>query len=330
MFSALSNVLNDKNWMYIILRLFIIAVFSVFLYFTFPRIVSDLNSVRDIVIPASVGVGTSILVAVVVLIRPIKKYIPFVIMPMDWALIAAYIYFFPNGDLQMLAGITIIIAISGIMHVGSLFGGVELIGSLIVATIAFASRDDVAFEAIPNEIELYIPTIFFTVVILFIVLAWHSTLDEDNVMKRRNVRREIEDARRRLDGMRDRTNSIAEMATRLNSTLNYTRILDAALDIGRMSVRDNANSRLTSMALMVANDDGSMTIENSRGLQHTDENQTFRGEKGIIAQSMDKGEPIIHNGGSEDPELGVLTAFAHVKSTLVIPLRAGFGHVVPL
>lgn len=315
---------DSKNWIYIILRLLMIVTISALVLFIYPRIVSDLASIQDIVYPAMVAVITAIIVVIFTLLKPIKKYLPFVIIIIDWLLIGTYIYFFPSGDLLMLTGVMLIIAVSGIMYVGALFGAIEAIGSIIVASLAYLNRPDVRLDVVFDTIELYIPALFFIVIVLTIIVIWHASLDEENKSSRKEVRREIETSRQRLDEMRERTRAVADMAAELNSTLNFDRILNASLDVGRLSVRTSSSARMVSMALMVTNEDGELTIETQRGLQTSELRHTFLGVNGIIAKAMDTGEPVIYDGGGDDSELGVLGSFKPVKSTLVIPLRANY------
>ena len=331
------KIQDSKNWIYIILRFAMIVAISALLFFTYPRNVVGIESLQDIVYPAMVGGITAILVIIFTLLKPIKKYIPFLIIPIDWLLIATYIYFFPSGELFMLSGIMLIISVSGIMYVGALFGVVEGLGSIIVAGLAYLNRPDVVTDIVFSDLTPYIPALFFTSLILFITVIWHASLDEENNSSRKEVRREIEKSRQRLDDMRERTRAVADMAARINSTLNFDRILNSSLDVGRLSMRNSNSARIVSMALMVTNEEGELTIETYRGLQHNELHHTFLGRKGVIAEAMETGEPIIYDGGGADPELGVLGSFSTVKSTLVIPLRANyetygvlvFGSTVP-
>lgn len=324
MFPDVLKAPSGRNMTYVILKLVLIAAFSAWIYqIEMPSSLS-FNANQEIAIPAIIGIVTAFLISAMALIKPVKKYIPLVVIPSDWALIGAYVYFFPDNDVFVLASIATTIALSGILHVGPLFGIITALGSVLVSGIAFANRTDVLFNLVRNNLANYLPALLVMILFLIIAIIWSNTLDEENNRSRKEVHKEVEEARKRLSDMRERTRAIADMATRLNATLNFDRILDAALDIGRLSVRSDATENLKSMALMVTTEDGYMTIESARGIQFNDMHHEFRGQEGVIAKAMELGEPIIHDGGSEDPELGVINAFIHVKSTLVIPLRANY------
>ncbi|GAB5490705.1 MAG: hypothetical protein Phog2KO_09200 [Phototrophicaceae bacterium] len=323
----LSNILqsqNGKSWIYLLLRLLMIVSISIFLFFMYPRSVNGIESLTDIAYPAIVGVFTGLIVLIFVLVKPITKFLPFLIIPIDWLLIATYIYFFPSGDLLMLTGITLMITLSGVLYIGALFGIIEAMGSLIVLSVTYLNRPDVVLNTVFSDLTPYVPALFFSSIILLVAIVWHASLDEENNSSRKDVRREIEESRQRVDEMRERTRAVADMAAELNSNLNFDRILNASLDVGRLSVRNSSSARMVSMALMVTNENGELTIETERGLKRNELSQVFAGTRGIIAKAINTGEPIIYNGGSDDPELKMLSSFSSVKSTLVIPLRANY------
>ena len=318
---------DSKNWMYLVIRLVMIVAFSALLYFLAPRIITGFESVSDLAYPAIAGLVSAVLIAILTLVNRIKRYVPFLVIVSDWVLIGSYVYFMPssvNHIILLPAGITLIITISGIMFGGAIFGSIEAIGALIVLGVAYSSRPDVNINLLLNDLTPLIPTIFFTVSILILNIVWNAVLDESNSKGRKDTLDEIEDARKRLQEMRERSSAVAEMSARLNASLQFDSILDAALDLGRLSVREDNAARVVSMALMVTTEDGELSIEANRGLQYTEMHHTFSGTRGVMAEAMESGQPIIYDGGGDDPELNVINSFALVKSTLVIPLRANY------
>ena len=318
---------DSKNWIYLVIRLVMIGAFSILLLFLAPRTITGFESVSDLAYPAIAGLVSAFLIAILTLVKRIKRYVPFVVVVSDWVLIGTYIYFMPssvNHIILLPAGITLIIAISGIMFGGAIFGSIEAIGALIVLSIAYSSRPDVNINLLLSDLTPLIPTIFFTVSLLILNIIWNAVLDEGNSQGRRDIMDEIEDARKRVQDMRERSGAVAEMSARLNASLQFDSILDAALDLGRLSVREDNAARVVSMALMVTTEEGELSIEANRGLQYTELHHTFSGTQGVIAEAMETGKPIIYEGGGDDPELNVINSFALVKSTLVIPLRANY------
>jgi signal transduction histidine kinase len=314
-----------KNWMYAILRIVMLIVFSILLYLQKPITqISDFSTIQHILIPAIVGIVGLAVFAVVVLIKSIKAYAQFAVLFADLILVFAYIYFLPNDDfLLLLTIIPSVIAVSGILRLGSILSTFEATGTIIVAAVALSLDPEIGFEMIRANPSPYIPGVLVIALLSLLAAVWAYTLDEENEVNRIKVREEVEETRSRLSNMRERTAGIAELAARLNSTLNYERILDAALDIARISIRNEGKSRTVSLAVMIV-DDETMEIADARGLQSSDMHHKFSGREGIMAEAMDEGSPIIKQGKLNDPELNVINAMANAKTTLCIPLRANF------
>ncbi|MEL7434670.1 MAG: GAF domain-containing sensor histidine kinase [Chloroflexota bacterium] len=324
MLKRIFDVRNGKDYIYAVLRIVILLAFSALLFLMYPRTVDDFDSVMDIAIPAAVGLGSLLVVGIVAAIPQIRKYALIVVIPADWALIASYVYFLDEPDLMLVTGITMIIAVSGILRVGALFGVAHAIGSVVAGLGMYALRDDVLISQLSQDPLILLPAGVFILTMFIVSLVWYLSLDEENMNSRVKIRDEISESRQQMDEMRELTRAVAEMATELNSTLNFERIIDTSLNVGQMSVRAGKNYRTVSLALMV-DENGGLVIEDARGLPHTDTAQTFAGEQGIIKEAFDSGEPVIMGrGGNKDPELGRLRAFASMKSLLAIPLRANF------
>jgi signal transduction histidine kinase len=256
-------------------------------------------------------------------INPIKLYIPYVVLVSDWAVVGAYTYYNAGLPILMLFSIIGILAISSILRLGTTIGLGQAIGILIAFVLALFATPDMNFRLFQNNLTAYIPGITVAVVMILVSGIWHNSLDEENSVTRKEVRAEVEETRKRLENMRDRAKAFAQMATRLNATLDYNKILDATLDVGRLSVRDDSEQRIVSLALIV-NSEYELEVASHRGLQFSDGHVTFEGEKGIIAQAMDEGIPIVMKGGEKDPELRKIRAFMGINTTLCIPLRAHF------
>lgn len=326
MLKRIFDVQNGKDWIYTVLRLLMLITFSALLFALDPngRNLDDFATLEDIAIPAIVGLVGVVIVSAMAFIRPVKRYIPFVVLAADWALIGSYIFFVDTNNLLIILGITLTIAISGIMRVGAIFGIIHAIGSGVTALLTYVLPDVALRDALLQDPMPIVPMVVFLALIFVVTVMWNFSLDEENQNSRKSVRREITESRQRIQDMQDLTRAVADMAAELNSTLNFERIIDTSLNIGQLGVRAGLNKRTVSLALMVT-EDGSLSIEDSRGVPHTDIGRSFAGQSGIIKDAFDKGEPVILNErGNKDPELGVLRAFARVQSVLAIPLRASF------
>jgi signal transduction histidine kinase len=318
------NVRYGRNWIYISLRFLMIAAFSAILYILQSGNAASLNAMPYITMPAIVGLGGIIAVGIMALIPALRVYAPAAIMPSDWALIAAYVYYAPPEQNPLLIALFVgTILMSGVLRLGSALGMIEIIGCLIAASAALSFSENAGLDALLANPMDYAPSALIVLLMAMLATVWYNTIDEENHISRKQVRKEIKESRSRLEDMRERARAFAEMAATLNSTLDYDRILDAAMDIGRLSIRHNPRERVISMALMVVNETD-LEIATARGIPHIDLNQTFQGQQGLIADAIKEGYPLIIDNGEYDPELRQMRCFKNIRTTLCIPLRSNF------
>jgi len=118
-----------------------------------------------------------------------------------------------------------------------------------------------------------------------------------------------------------------EVVSTLGATLDYNKVLQAALDVGVFGLREMGSSaRMVGMVLLFKPGARSeeLRIVTSRGLTHQDEKKPIAGMNGIIGQALKKAEPVFASQVQDDPELKYFAGFQDVQSLLVIPLHAGF------
>lgn len=322
-FGYLFNPQYGKNWIYITLRILIVIGVSVALYTANPRPITGFASLEDIIVPAIVGIIGAAAVGGLVLIKQLRLYVPLVIMPADWLLIVAYIFYTPSDNLLLLQGVISIVMLNGVLRVGAILGVGEVIGIFVASIIALWIAPNYIITDILEAPLGYLPLVSFTILFSILTIVWHNTIDEENHVNRKEVREEIAEAKLRVANMQERTRAFADMAAALNSSLNYDRILDAMMDIGRLSIKQDPKERVISIALMVQ-DGEDLAVAAARGLNHTDEKRTFKAQSGIVAEAIDSGEPSVTYDGESDPELKRLNAFINVRTTLAIPLRANY------
>ena len=321
--SEIINRPSGKNGAYISIRFLMLIGLSLALYAAQPRTITSFASVQDIAIPAIIGLIGIALVGIIAFIKPIERYTFVVILVADWALVAAYTYFSIAANPLLTLGIAGAVIVSGTLRLGMELGAVQAVGAFIVMVLTLALSPELGFDALLNNSLTYAPGLLIAVVLAVVAALWSNALNEENSVGRKVVRDEINEARTRLENMQERAKAFSELAARLNETLDYDHIIDAALDVGRLSIRDDARQRTLSLAIMVVGED-EMEIASARGLQEADTFHIFRGKAGIIAQAINEGRAVIKNSGSADPELKKINAFQGIQSTLCIPLRAHY------
>ncbi len=283
----------------------------------------QLEKLKDLLPPLAIGAGANLLLGIVITLPPLRPYTPFVLIAGDWATAFAFTRVLPDETL-LLASVLGVLLLNGMLRLGSGWGTAHAVGTALSALVSLLSVNAIDFNRPFDMLQQY-GTLYALLLLLgFLTFVWSNALDEDKTHKARRTRQAIEENLVRLNNMRERVKAISDMATMLNTTLNISKILDAAMDIGRFALRENPKQRLISLALLVEDED-TLRMESARGLQHVDEHKRFRGQAGILGEAFAQGEPIIWaKGGENDPELGNLKAFANIQSVLVIPLRAGF------
>jgi signal transduction histidine kinase len=128
-----------------------------------------------------------------------------------------------------------------------------------------------------------------------------------------------------MQEVRERAHAISEMANTLGATLDYNKVLEAAMNIGALAMKEGTqNTRLTGMVLIFEKDQ--MRIATSRRLTTRDQTKLVPARSGVLGQALEQAEPVFAGRCNDDPELGYFVAFQDTQSVLVIPLRAGFAN----
>lgn len=324
-----------RNGIYVVLRLATIAAMSLVMVILQPLPLNTITfaTIQHLVVPIAIGLLGVALVTIFASIKDLQVYAPIFILGGDWLLIAAYTYYIlsytvPSGgistafagqQLVLLGGLMSVMIASGILRLGQSLGLMHLGGTFVISIGAFAILPTLAI----NQLGVLMVPFVISALIAAITYLWYGLLDGATNTRSVRLRQENEAYRRRLDDMRSRMGSLADMAATLNATLNYDKILNATMDIGRLSIRGNPKERLISMALMVEAD-GSLGIATARGIPHNDNHHSFEAKYGILEETLREGRPMVRYDGENDPELSKMIAFKNIRSTLVIPLRAGY------
>jgi signal transduction histidine kinase len=127
---------------------------------------------------------------------------------------------------------------------------------------------------------------------------------------------------------RERSRAIYKLVAALNSSLNYQRVLETALDLGSSTIAKNHESenRLVSSVLMYTRTEGNGTelrVEAARRFTPADMRISLPGTQGLIGQAIDEGEPRLAKGVQKDPELSRIVAVRACHSAYIIPLSTG-------
>ncbi len=143
-------------------------------------------------------------------------------------------------------------------------------------------------------------------------------------VRRAHAERDVED--RRLKHIREQARAIYKMALLVSETLNYERVLDAALDLSISSMADTgaAASQMVCAALLFRDD--SLRVVTARRLTQADLKVTLPAQSGIIAETLASGESGVLSDPSRDPELSRFISLRGCRTLLIAPLQAGMDN----
>jgi signal transduction histidine kinase len=184
---------------------------------------------------------------------------------------------------------------------------------------------DLVIATATSQMERSNPALLLSVVLLGMTVGLVTLAISLGSMTTRNAtdERDIEIKRARI--ARERAQAIYEMATTLGSTLDYDAVLNVALQVGELALRDMLpDARLVSMVLLF--DGAELRIASSRGLTRQDSTLRVAAKEGLLAQALKTAEPVFGTNGNADPELNNFAAFQDTRSVLVMPLRAGYDN----
>lgn len=313
---------NWQNWAVFWTRIVLVAMIA---------LVASLNpaepgQLRDtnpyIILGAALVVVNGVLGALIFLrIAALAPVIPYVIGLGDLILAGALAYLYGFNPL-LLAGSAAVLASSGLLRLGLIGGSLHALGTFGVAygVVWFTG------DALQRDVNSYVPEALVGLALVLGVGVYVFLKEETVLGQQRNTSELIRQKDAEIERMREGNHAIAEMITTLASTLNYEKILDKVLDMGRLSIRKKNNQRIVSLVLLYAPDGETMRIANSRGMNSIEATRTLRGDRGIIGKALHDCVPIIGGAPHHDPDLREFASFANLKSSLCVPLRAGFDN----
>jgi signal transduction histidine kinase len=198
--------------------------------------------------------------------------------------------------------------------------------SLLVFAITTIVCGFVGYAITPSETVTQDLLTFATSSLILFLATLVSGYAGDRVKKAlARARRLQEEAElRKLKAAQEHSRVIFELASTLSATLNYNKVLKAVLEVGEEGIRElgRPNPAHVSMVLLFSHSD--MRIVACRHLPPRDQNTTFQGKGGVLAEALTTAEPVISNNPGEDPELGQLIVMHSCRQAIVVPLRAGF------
>ncbi len=307
-----------QDWTVFALRWFLLGVFALIL----PRALNETSS--NIGLPALVLVVANIVLAVFILYPALHKIIPSIIMVGDWAITAAFVSLVNPEDTALLIGMIGFIVMSGLLRLGPIWGVVQTIGVFIIALMTLNTK---VAQPINTVIASLGPTLPVLLLLAISTGAWSFILNRLVKALQKNMAEHEGNAAQQVKELRKRTRAIYEMAVQLSTTLDYEKILSAALtatDGVGLSEQVRALGQVVSAALLFRAEDNQLQVVTGRRLTRRDLALSLKGAEGLLDQALKEARPVFGKRAAKDPELQYLAAFQDTRSVVCIPLRAGF------
>ena len=287
---------------------------------------------EDIAIAFGIGVVITLAYGVATFVPSLHSTTPWILTIGDLILAVVYTLLVKQDPILLIA-VMGILTVSGLLRLGASWGVFQVIGVIVASmgTLIYLEYDatntvDRVLEQTGDFFEPYLITLTIVVLLSFVNGLWLYVEHEQTSGKEDALNEAISARGKQLEDMRERARALSEMTQTLSGTLKFDKILDAALDIGRLSLRTTTKQRVVSIVMLFRTRDDALYIVNSRGLNHIDEHRIVRGTEGLLFDALDKGIPVIGKDAFKDPELRVFNAFQGIHSILAMPLRAHYDN----
>lgn len=246
--------------------------------------------------------------------------------------LAALILFFLAGS-NTLGWAALLSALSGGIYFGLLGGLAGAVIPLILMAVGLASLTSsaVAFSA------LTLPAVF---VLLAGAGAGYGVRHLPRAGRGQpNGRRESQPERRsRPTAAANSPRTLYSVLASMNSTLNYERVLDLALDVSITALNDTEQTAgFMVSAFYLLDEDDVLKVGTARRYTPGDLKNALPGLEGMVARAIKTNAPTLIQKPVEDPELRRIVAMHNCAAAYCYPLRTGqqlhgvllYGHPTP-
>jgi signal transduction histidine kinase len=208
----------------------------------------------------------------------------------------------------------------GVVETGLGFG---MVAALVVTAVAVIASAALTLATVPGDVELLVPLGLYSggLMLAGASLGWLSEQTRDAAPREQAAQTPAEASLRISD--RDQIRTVFQLASELNATLNYERVLEMALDLSGKALAEagTEDERLVSALLVFWEEE--LRVASARRLTHSDLRVTLPGDEGAVGQALRTGEPAVSHDPTRDPELTRLVALHNCREALVIPLIVG-------
>ena len=317
------------HWAILAQRAVFLLVTSLAIYLLRTKFSEASPETNDLLIAGGIGGAIVAVLAATVFIRAFRIVTPYILFAADVFLAGIYVYL-SDGSPLLLAGIAGFLAVSGLLHAGTTWGSLHATGVIAVTlgVIVYLTGQD----ALDNQVDMDLLLDTYTLPVLSLLLVvlsvgiWQAVNSFYTSYADRDIKAIQQETEALVTTMRERARSISEMSATLSSTLNYDKILEAALNIGQLSVRPMPGQRIASLVLLFGASEDHLYVAASRGLRHNDDALSIPATQGVIATTLDECEPYIGKIAAQDPVLRNFSGLRDIRSFVCLPLHAHYDN----
>ena len=202
--------------------------------------------------------------------------------------------------------------------VGSIFGLALILGGLFFYGL---TRFEATATWFSNWLFVFFAMAALVILATGLACAYILTIADRSSDK---ILDSIRDEMRQLRVANNRAKALQEMASTLRATLSFEPVVESALDVCSLALEETGipNRALVGAVYLYENDE--LVPVAARRMPDHDLRVPIFGQQGIVADAMQKAEPVVTHKPSNDPELGHFGTFQQCESAICIPLRAGF------
>lgn len=309
-----------RDWTVFALRWLLIAATAVIIVLSRAQFEPFDIILNSIAIPLIAAAAANLIFGVFVFFPATHSILPYVMAVGD-IVISGTLMYAAQGDPFLMLGVVVGLSALGLLRLSILFGTLQAVGVLVAAITAIVILEGA------NNVNALLPVysvpgaIMFT--LMLVVGIWAFMVEEHADEERKRWEKETAEKMSQITEMSKRATAVFHMANTLSSTLDFQKVLDAALNIGQ-TLRKNPHQRMVSMMLLFDTNKETLYVAGSRGLKHTDDHRTVYGREGVIARVLKEAMPIFGKDPAKDPELSTFSSLAGIRAVLGIPLRVGF------
>ncbi len=314
-----------QDWALIALRCLLLVVAAIELP-TLRTSDGALYAQNEITIALVIGVLSTILLIIPIMFHALRVLLPPVVVISDWLMMGLILYI-SRGDMLVSVAAGSLVIVTSVLRIQAYWGSVQAIGIIIVMLLV---RPEIA-KLVPSQAAILSDRLPIFILALFgaVTNIWSYAIQRQIGSQEAQLLAEKTSRESQIIDMQERTRAIYDMAAVLSSTLNYEKILQAAMNVGWLGLRDKKREipeKLVSMVLLFRASDNHLHVVVSRGLTRLDEQRSTPGLDGVIGEALKQTIPIFGDSPRKDLELGNFVAFQTMRSVMCVPLRAGFDN----